>query len=249
MRRFFRYVLMALVLLTVMLLSAMTAMRLAIHGREVAVPKLVGLSMEQAERITAANGLLLEAESRFYSSNVQEGRIVSQLPAPGIHVRRGWRMRVAVSLGRQRAVIPDLVGQSPRAAEINARRRGLDVGEVAVAHLPQAPPDQVIAQSPPPNSQTASSPKINLLVSVPEEAQTYVMPNLVGRRLAEASQAIQQAGLRLAPVTAPANGGSSPTILKQWPPPGQRVNPGMTVSVEVAPPVAQPPSSSPGLGR
>ena len=109
MRRFFRYVLMALVLLTVMLLSAMTAMRLAIHGREVAVPKLVGLSVEQAERITSSNGLLLEAESRFYSNTVPEGHIVSQLPVTGIHVRRGWKMRVAVSLGPQRAVIPDLV--------------------------------------------------------------------------------------------------------------------------------------------
>ncbi len=249
MRRFFRYVLMVLVLLTVMLLSAMTAMRLAIHGREVAVPRLVGLSLEQAERITASSGLLLEAESRFYSSSVQEGHIVSQLPAPGIHVRRGWRMRIAVSMGPQRAVIPDLVGQSPRAAEINARRRGLDVGEVAKAHIPRVPPDQVVAQSPPPSALTVSSPKISLLVSEPEQAQTYVMPNLVGRHLAEAAQAIQQAGLRLAPVSTPANGGAPTTILKQWPPPGQRVTPGTTVSLELEQPAVQPPSNSPGLGR
>jgi len=234
MRRFFRYVLMALVLLTVMLLSAMTAMRLAIHGREVAVPKLVGLSVEQAERITSSNGLLLEAESRFYSNTVPEGHIVSQLPVTGIHVRRGWKMRVAVSLGPQRAVIPDLVGQSPRAAEINVRRRGLDVGEVAMAHIPQAAADVVVAQSPPPNAATVTSPKINLLVGVPEQAQAYVMPNLVGRRLAEAAQAIQLAGLKLGTVTAAANGGAPTTILKQSPPPGQRVTPGMAVSLEVA---------------
>lgn len=233
MRRFFRYVLMVLVLLTVMLLSAMTAMRMAIHGREVTIPKLAGMSLEQAERITAASGLLLDTENRFYSDTVPEGRIVSQLPAAGTRVRRGWKMRIALSLGPQRAIIPDLTGQSTRAAEINVRRRGLDVGVVAVAHVPDAPPDQVLAQSPPANAVSVSSPKVNLLVNAPEESQAFVMPNLVGRHLPDAAQALQQAGLKLGAVTAVA-GGTPGTITKQSPPPGQRIAPGGTVSFEVA---------------
>ena len=44
MKSFFRLVLLALVLLVVALVSALTAMRLAIHGHEVAVPDLVGKS-------------------------------------------------------------------------------------------------------------------------------------------------------------------------------------------------------------
>ncbi len=232
MKRFFRFVLLALVLLTVMLLSAMTAMRLAIHGREVAVPKLVGLSTEQAERITSANGLLLDQESRFYSSEVPEGHVISQLPPPGIHVRRGWRMRIAVSLGPQKAIIPDVIGQSPRAAEINVRRRGLDVGDVAVAHLGNAPADQVLAQSPPPNAGTVTSPKINLLVSAPAEEQAYVMPNFVGHRVDEAKQAAEAAGMKANVTTAP--GALAGSILRQNPPPGQKVAAGATVWLEVA---------------
>ena len=38
MRKFFRMLLLALVLMTVALISALTAMQLAIHGREVAIP-------------------------------------------------------------------------------------------------------------------------------------------------------------------------------------------------------------------
>ncbi len=232
MKRFFRFVLLALVLLTVMLLSAMTAMRLAIHGREVAVPKLVGLSTEQAERIASADGLLLDQESRFYSSEVPEGHVVSQLPPPGIHVRRGWRMRIAVSLGPQKAIIPDVVGQSPRAAEINVRRRGLDVGDVAVAHLGAVPGDEVLAQSPPPNAGTVTSPKINLLVSAPAEEQAYVMPNFLGHRIEEAKQAAEAAGMKANISTAP--GMPAGTILRQNPPAGQRVTSGVTVWFEVA---------------
>src|SRR5574341_1341093 len=128
MKALFRLFLQGLILLTVMLVAALITMRLAIHGREVAVPKVVGMTLRQAEDSAAAEGLLVDVENRFYSLEIPEGRIVSQLPPPGTLVRRGWRLRVAQSLGPQRAVIPNLIGESGRAAEMNARRRGLEVG-------------------------------------------------------------------------------------------------------------------------
>ena len=51
MKSFFRLVLLALVLLVVALISALTAMRLAIHGHEVAVPDLVGKNPAVARMI------------------------------------------------------------------------------------------------------------------------------------------------------------------------------------------------------
>ncbi|MGZ4827529.1 MAG: PASTA domain-containing protein, partial [Terriglobales bacterium] len=183
MRGFFRFVLLALVLVMVALMSALTAMRVAIHGREVVVPKLVGLTPAQAERLALDNGLLVELENRFYSMDVAEGRVMSQIPLPGEKVRRGWRVRLAESLGPQHVTIPDIVGQSSRAAEINLRRRGLEPGTVAYARLPNQPQDQVIAQSPPPAAVGVASPKVNLLLAAPPEAPAFVMPNFVGRPL------------------------------------------------------------------
>src|SRR5260370_34011 len=57
MRQFFRMLLLALVLLMVALVSALTAMRIAIHGREGAIPKLVGMTPPEAQRAVAALGL------------------------------------------------------------------------------------------------------------------------------------------------------------------------------------------------
>jgi beta-lactam-binding protein with PASTA domain len=247
MRSVFRYALLGLVLLTVALMSALTAMRLAIHGREVSVPKMVGMTPADAERVALANGLLLQVENRFYSAEVPEGRIVSQAPAAGARVRRGWRVRVAESLGPQRVVIPNVVGQSARAAELNLQRRGLELGTVAVAHLPDLPPDQIVAQSPPPNASGIASPKINLLISAPPEEQQYVMPDFVGRPLAEAAKAVEDAGFKLAPVktvavpapnngsptVVPARAGAPTLIVRQMPAAGQRVPAGATVAFEI----------------
>ena len=67
MKSFVRLVLLVLVLLTVALFSALTAMRFAIHGREVAVPKLIGLTPAEAERSVSALGPQIMVERQYYS--------------------------------------------------------------------------------------------------------------------------------------------------------------------------------------
>jgi beta-lactam-binding protein with PASTA domain len=253
MRAVFRLILLALVLIAVALVSALTAMRFAIHGREVAVPKLIGLTPSEADRAALTSGVQVMIERQYYSPQIPEGRIMSQVPDPGAKVRRGWQVRVAQSLGPQRVAIPDLMGQSERAAEINIRRRGLDVGAVAEIPAQGTPGDQVIAQSPPANASGVSAPKISLLVATTPEVLSYVMPNFAGQPLGNATRALQDAGMKLGAVTlastppptdpttaevqqAPQSAAQvTPisTIVFQNPAAGQRVTAGSTVTFEV----------------
>jgi len=253
MKEFFRLSLLVLILLAVALISALTAMRIAIHGREVVVPRLVGLAPDQAERVALDKGLLVDVENRFYSPDIPQGHIMSQLPPPGVTVRRGWRVRLAESLGPQQVSIPNVVGESSRAAEINVRRRGLDLGTIALAHIPDQPEDQVLAQSPPADAVGIASPKINLLMAAPPAPPAYVMPSLVGRQLADAARAIEAAGLKLGSVHAPAPDSTAAAaatpapaadagaltgpaiVLRQTPAAGQKVGAGASVDLLVAP--------------
>ena len=102
-----------------------------------------------------------------------------------------------------------------RAAEINIRRRGLDLGAVAQLQIAGAPSDQVLSQSPLPNASGVSAPKISLLVTSASEAQALVMPNFVGQPLASAAQVLQGAGLRVGVVTFAGQPGSpfSPPLI------------------------------------
>src|ERR1700680_726916 len=251
MRQFFRMLLLALVLMTVALVSALTAMRLAIHGREVTIPKLVGMSPLEAERAGAASGLLVVVERQFYSADIPEGKVMTQMPPPGTKVRRGWSIRVAQSLGPQRVAIPNVTGGSERVAELNIRRRGLGLGSVAHVSLPDALQDQVISQSPPANASGVSAPKISLLVGDGPEPAIYVMPNLTGQPLGSAMLALQDAGIRVGkvsvlpapspfdPQTVPVapSAVSEPSaasmIVTQTPAPGQKIVAGSAVNFEV----------------
>jgi eukaryotic-like serine/threonine-protein kinase len=210
MKSFFRFVLLALVLLVVALVSALTAMRFAIHGREVAVPDLVNRTPVEARRIAELNGFQFDVERRYYSPKVPEGRILSQVPTASTLIRRGWQIRVAESLGPQRVQIPNVLGQSERAAEINILRRGMDIGGTAQIEFPGAPADQVIAQSPSPSASSISAPKISLLSAEPPPPQAFVMPSFVGQTVAVATVALKDAGMRVGNVTIAAQPANSP---------------------------------------
>ena len=249
MKAFFRLVLLALILLVVALLSALTAMRFAIHTREVAVPDLVGKTPAEARRIAELNGFQFEVERQYYSPKIPEGKILSQLPPAGTQIRRGWQIRVAESLGPQRVEIPDVIGQSERAAEINILRRGLDVGAVAQVQFAGVPPDQVIAQSPSPSASSISAPKISLLAAQAPPLEAFVIPSFIGQTVSAANATLKAAGLRVGNVTmtasvpnttsqtasSPASEQPSPssTIVAQNPAPGNKVVAGASVDFEV----------------
>jgi eukaryotic-like serine/threonine-protein kinase len=253
MKRFVKYVVSILVLVIVAMASMLITMRLAIHRREVVIPNFVGMLPQAAEQSANSMGLVLIRENRFYSEEVPEGHIVSQEPAAGIKVRKGWRIRIAESMGPQKIVIPSVIGDSPRTAELNVKRRGLELGAVAAIAMPELPPDQVVAQSPPAEAQGVATPKVSILVAAPSEEKSYVMPDLSGMRIADASAAITNAGLKVGNVATakvdtsaalPSEDGSTPAakpagtpgvIVKQSPAPGQRVSSGTTVSLEVTP--------------
>jgi len=251
MKSFFRFLLLGLILVTVALISALTSMRFAIHGRQVAIPSLVGLTPEEAARRADDLGLRVEVEQKFYSATVPTGKIVSQAPEPGTQVRRGWRVLVAESLGPQRVSPPDVVGQTERAAEINIRRRGLQVGEVAVVSMPGQETGKVVAQSPPANATSVASPNISLLATGQSTPPSYVMPNLAGLTLVSATQSLKDAGVHVGTVTIPtivpsdpnapavaapaASPGPASIVVSQSPAPGQRVQEGAAVNFEVRP--------------
>jgi|SRR5947209_4982535 len=149
------------------------------------------------------------------------------------------KLRVAESLGPQRAAIPNLIGQSQLAAGINISRRGLEMGSVSTIHLPGAQPETVVAQNPAPDATQAVSPKIDLILSATDNAQRYIMPNFVGSDLEAATAALKKAGFVLGKVRPassadPTSSSAVPgTIMRQYPSAGQQVAAGTTVSFDV----------------
>src|SRR5262245_51747359 len=126
-----RWFFFAAVLLVAGFLSCLTAMRLAIRGNEVNVPDLAGKSLPEGTRILRAYSLRVKVDSHRYDERVPKDQILSQNPVASARLKQNSQVRVVMSLGAKRISVPNLEGQSLRAAQIVVLQRGLRLGVVA----------------------------------------------------------------------------------------------------------------------
>lgn len=238
--RFFRMASVVMLLIAAALLSAITTMHFAIHGAEVKVPTLKGMTVAEARSQAAGMGLNLDVDNRYYSADIAAGHILSQSPAPGAVVRREWHVRVAESLGPQKVDVPDTLGADARVAALRLRRAGLEVGTTAKLPFSGAEDGTVLAQDPPAHSHGIAQPSVNILVAAPANSAPdgYVMPDLIGIPVITAQQILTRIGLKVdtpayADVSVPAVGnGTEPpkppvapgSVITQQPIAGARVD-------------------------
>jgi beta-lactam-binding protein with PASTA domain len=247
--RFLRIASLVMLLVAVGLLSAVLTMQFAIHGAEVQVPALKGMTTADARSVAAGLGLRLDVDNRYYSGDVAAGHILTQSPEAGTVVRREWRVRVAESLGAQRVDVPDAVGANERVAELELRRAGLEVGMIARLPYGSAPEGTVLAQDPPAHAQGIEQPSVDLLLAAPDDETPdgYVMPDLTGWQFASAEAALKKVGINTGapsfvnmPVAPAASGDAKPNltvrpgqVLAQSPSAGTRVDQSTIVKLSV----------------
>jgi eukaryotic-like serine/threonine-protein kinase len=105
-----------------------TAVNLAVARapEQVAVPSVIGRSLEDAQAAIEAAGLVLgNVESR--ESDRPQNEVLETDPAGGTEVDQGSTVNVAISAGQATVEVPDVTGQQQGAAEATLRQQGFTV--------------------------------------------------------------------------------------------------------------------------
>jgi beta-lactam-binding protein with PASTA domain len=214
-------------------LSAVTAMRFAIHGREVDMPNLVGKNSTEVKALLEARGLDLKIADRIYS-DLPANTVVRQSPPAGEHMKISQDAHVVLSLGPQNVTIPELAGETLRVARIQLLQAGLQLGEVTYVPVANLPADAVVQQNPLSGARAASL-RVNLLVAQGDQQPAYVMPWLVGMQLTDADRLISTGGLKIAKTNfAPSPEWPKGTITEQTPSLGAKVTRDTPIELAVA---------------
>jgi serine/threonine-protein kinase len=212
--------------------SFYATMRLVFTGREVTVPDLAGMELEQARAAAAHAELYLQEDEGRYDDVTPEGRIRAQDPPAGATIKKNRKLKVSVSLGPMDVTVPDVRGQSARSARLALEHEGLRVGHVTRTWEPGMPEDVVMAQDPAPSGapgtprvpSARSDGAVDLLVSRGPRPVRVIMPDLTGRRASEVSDFARRARLRMGPIRREAgSAGQRGVVLKQHPAAGQPV--------------------------
>ena len=209
------------------------AMRVALRAREVEVPQIVGLPVNDAAAALADVGLTLRLdENQRPDDKVPAGRIMQQDPAAGVPARQQRTIRAWMSSGPRSTTVPPLVGQTERTARIRLDQDGLQMTAVSEFRSPDYPADAVVAQDPAPSSR---APGVSVLLNRGEQATTYVMPDVIGMNGERAAEALRRRGFRVSIVGSQPYPGVPPgTVVRQQPAGGFRVGPADAISIEVS---------------
>ena len=219
-------------LLLTYVLFAAAAMRFALKTREVSVPDVAGKTVNEARTVLAEAGLNLRVEEgRRIDPKVPAGQVLAQEPRPGVRTRGERSIKVWISAGPRAMIIPALIGESERTAQLRLQQEGLEltaVSEIRSADYSAA----VVAQTPPPKT---SAVQISLLVNRGESGATFVMPDLIGINGDRAADLLRARGFRVAVVgDHPYPGVPAGVVLRQNPQAGFQISPGEPISLEVS---------------
>jgi len=220
-------------LLLTYVLFAAASMRLALKTREVAVPSLAGMTVNDARTMLADNGLNLRVEEGVrLDPKVPAGQVIAQDPQAGIRTRRERSVKVWISSGPRAAVVPALVGESERTAQLRVEQEGLRLVAASEVRSADYASGVVVAQTPPARTSGA---EVALLINRGERGLTYVMPDLIGINGDRAADLLRERGFRVAVVgDHPYPGVPAGIVIRQNPQAGFQIAPGETISLEIS---------------
>lgn len=206
-------------------------------GRWTEVPRLVGVELETAERLlTEAD--LVATTVREYHDDAAEGVVTATDPAPHTRLLRGSTVRVTVSAGRP--TVPVITpGTSVEAAEEALRAVTLTPvrATAAVEYSTEVPAGAVLRTDPPAGTAVPVGAPVTLVLSrgspPPPPPTQLRVPFVIGQRVEEATEILEQAGLK-AEVrrTLPLGRRRGGVVISQRPQAGSQVDPGTTIRLE-----------------
>ena len=213
------------------------------------VPNVVGKSEAEAEKLIQDANLIVRHDSD-YSSEVEEGDVISSDPKAGTEVEEGTEVTIVISLGAEQATVPDLRNKTASAAESALADAGLS-GSASEEYSDSVPEGQVISQSIDPGQKVDKGTTVSYVVSRGPETKYVNVPGLGGYTEADARSRLENAGLTVGNVSyAYSNTVGEGYVIDQTASPGSSVEEGTSVGFTVSrgPEPQQPEEPSGGDG-
>ena len=167
---------------------------------KVVVPDLRGYTYEEAEQELESLGLEIEKGNEVFSDEYDEGQIVSQSPKPDMEVKKGKSIRVNISKGSGMETVPNVIGMTESQAREALEAKGFQLGRVTEEESSQVA-GTVVRQSPVSGTEAESGSVVDIVIAKEVQKQEVAMPGLLGKSLASAQAAIENAGLTVGNVT------------------------------------------------
>ncbi len=164
-------------------------------GSKIVVPSLAGLTVNEAKKDLAELGLTLRIGSEEFSEDIPEGRIIKSDPAGGGRISESGEVLVFTSKGKERILVPSLLGISSEDAQKLIEDNNLFVGEISEEFSSDYPKGFVIRTNPASGERVKRNTQVSLITSKGVESISVL--NYLGKSGEQALNELVEAGFEV----------------------------------------------------
>ncbi|WP_251094164.1 Stk1 family PASTA domain-containing Ser/Thr kinase [Streptomyces sp. Caat 7-52] len=161
---------------------------------KIQVPDVLGAQADQAESQLKAKGFVVDR--KFEVSDRTPGVVIKQDPEGGSTEEKGTTITLTVAKAEEKVAVPDVTGKSCDEAKAELQAKGL-VPSPSCTETPVTDPAQdgkVQSTNPPAGQEVVKN--TNVVINVGKVQQQSQVPNVVGQRVKDAKNLLQQAGFK-----------------------------------------------------
>ena len=205
------------------MIAAMLAVALGIGGwyvlvgpgSRIVVPSVVGASVEEASAVLAPLGLRSEVIENRFDEDIAAGKILESNPSGGDKIDAGGSVKLVISKGQERYVIPVLTGLTPEAALKLLTNQPLKSAGIVEEFNSTIPKGLVISTNPSNGQKVKRDTPVTILVS--KGVEQIALATYVGQSADQAQNELTEAGFNVESSFAYSETAAAGTVVSQVP--------------------------------
>lgn len=202
------------------------------NDEQVEVPKLVGKTVEEAQKLASDSSLGIKKAGEEPSTEYEAGIIIKQEIDAGTKVDKNTMIKYTVSSGSDEIRVADVVGETQTDAEATLQDQGFET-KVEKEKSDSVDIGKVISTDPGAGESAKKGDTITVKVSIGKGDKSVKVPNVVGQKEDDAKQALNELGLDVVVESGNSSNVNVGDVMKQDISAGRSVEAGTTITITV----------------
>jgi serine/threonine-protein kinase len=234
-KKIFSYSLLLLAFLILFFISAILTFQITLKGEMVTLPNLIGKTLEEAKSDIEKKKIHLVQSGVRLHQRYERGKIIFQDPPANTKIKINTEARVVLSAGKEKVIVPDLLGKNLQTIRPILEDAGLRGGKISHVHTPKYAAGKIIGQYPLPAEEVGRDTPVSLLVSQGQHEIRYLMPDLIGKKATSSITQLEGMDFNVSDIRYRYYRGlDSGVIINQSPAPGSKIQKRNRITLEVS---------------
>ena len=161
-------------------------------GSRVVVPSTVGASQTEVSAALDPLGLTSMVIEKQFSEEIPEGHVIQSIPEGGGRIDQGGTVKLVISKGAERFILPAVAGLTPEAAQNLIGKLPLVIAPLAEEFSTTVPKGYVIDSNPPTGEKVKRG--TSIIIRVSKGIEQIALTSYVGKSSDQALNELQDAG-------------------------------------------------------